>query len=130
MEKDEITYKEGYTIRKIEYGIVEIIFHPQFFGDLEDVKLVVERLSQFRVNNTPILLLAVYAEDNTFSPEATKYISSAENNKIVKAEALVITGLATRIIGNFYLKINKPKRPSKLFTSRLAAIEWLLSLNL
>lgn len=70
-------------------------------------------------------MLAVYEEDNLFSKEAREYIASDEVSEVVAADAFVIKGLALRIIGNGYLKINKPKRPGKLFSSQTLAVEWL-----
>jgi hypothetical protein len=112
-------------MQKIAANIVELNFENGFEGELEDVKLIVERVGKFCFNNQPVLLLVVYAEDNIFSKEARQYIASKEINHIVKAEALVLNSMALRIMGNFYLKVNKPARQSRLFNDRNIAFEWL-----
>ncbi len=116
---------EGYCIKRLGVNMIEITFASGFNGELEDAKLIVLHISEFCQNNQPLLLLAVYAPDNSFSKEAREYIASNEINHLVKAEALVINSLALRIMGNFYLKVNKPARPSKLFNDRSVALDWL-----
>lgn len=116
----------GYTMFAIGNNIVEIRFDMGFEAEIDDARLIVERISEFCIDKQPVLLLAIYAEDNVFSKEARQYVASAVVNKIVKAEALVINSLALRIMGNFYLKVNKPARPSKLFNDRTIALEWLI----
>jgi hypothetical protein len=41
------------------------------------------------------------------------------------ALAILSNSLPTRIIGNFYMKFNKPNVPTKMFDSESEAIEWL-----
>jgi hypothetical protein len=120
-----VTAYKGYTIRRIDEHVVEIKFENGFEGELEDAKLIVQRIGEFCINKAPVFLLAIYAEDNIFSKEARNYVASKEVNTVVKAEALVINGMALRIMGNFYLKVNKPARPSKLFNDRELALAWL-----
>lgn len=122
---EDLQIYEGYQIKRLGSNLVEIKFNKGFEGELEDAKLIVSNLKKFCVNGNPILLLAVYAEDNSFSKEARNFVASKEVNKVVKAEALVINSMALRIMGNFYLKVNKPARESKLFNNRELALEWL-----
>jgi hypothetical protein len=124
LKEDFIKYA-GYSIGRIGSNTIEIKFEKGFEGELEDAKVIVQRISQFCLHHEPVFLLAVYAEDNFFSKEARQYIASKEINAVVKAEALVITSMALRIMGNFYLKVNKPARASRLFNDRMLALEWL-----
>ena len=48
-------------------------------------------------------------------------------NKKGKADAFVIHSLSQKILGNFYLKFHKPSIPTKFFSSKEKAIEWLKS---
>lgn len=50
---------------------------------------------------------------------------SARNSKERVAKAVLINSLAGRLIGNFYINFHKPATPTRLFTSREEAIEWL-----
>lgn len=43
--------------------------------------------------------------------------------------AIIISGLPQKLIGNFYLKMMKPKRKTKLFIHKQGALEWLSTIN-
>lgn len=70
-------------------------------------------------------VLVVYGKYNTFEQGVREYIASDEVSGVSKADALVIEGLGLRVLGNAYLKINKPARPSRLFNEVQEALKWL-----
>lgn len=41
------------------------------------------------------------------------------------AHAMVLSSLAIRLIANFYLNVNKPSQPTKVFTNYDEAVDWL-----
>ena len=41
------------------------------------------------------------------------------------ASAIIINSLSQKLLGNFYLKINKPNEPTKMFSDKKKAIEWI-----
>jgi hypothetical protein len=43
--------------------------------------------------------------------------------------AIIINGLPQKLIGDFYLKMMKPKRKTKFFMFKQDAIEWLNTIN-
>lgn len=57
--------------------------------------------------------------------EAREFGASKEGTKYAVAVAFVLKSLAQKILGNAYLKINKPIVPTALFDSEEKAIEWL-----
>jgi hypothetical protein len=57
--------------------------------------------------------------------ESREYAASEEVVNVVSAMALLIGSPISKVIGNFFLGLNKPKFPVKLFTSETEAIEWL-----
>lgn len=50
-----------------------------------------------------------------------------EANKYTIASAVVCNSLAHRLLGNFFIKVQKPLRPTKMFSSEEEAIVWLKS---
>lgn len=60
------------------------------------------------------------------SSEARKYGSNPEIQKSLIAQAVLVNSLATRIAGNFYIRFNKPPKPTKIFTNADDAMSWLL----
>ncbi|HRF99912.1 MAG TPA: hypothetical protein PKZ75_02275 [Bacteroidia bacterium] len=67
-----------------------------------------------------------FAEDGSvvFTTEGNTY--SKQNQHVFPkiCNAFVTKSLSQRLIANFYLKINKPSYPSKLFKNQYEAEEW------
>lgn len=61
----------------------------------------------------------------SITKEARDNATNLEDVSPLKASALVTDSLAYKLIGQFYLKVNKPKRPFNIFKSETEAIEWL-----
>ena len=128
-ETDSIALSEiytfpGYSIFLRNDHIIQLNFEKGFSGTASDAQNMVRIFMKIK-GPGKALLLALYEEDNMFSKDAREYISSEEVSNVLKADAMVIKGLALRIIGNGYLKINKPKRPTRLFNAKQEAINWL-----
>ncbi len=117
---------EGYTIFKRKDGIVQVHFQSGFNIALEHAVNIVKTIEKIK-EKEKCLFLVVFEEDNTFSMETREYISSDAVSQIIKADAFVIKGLALEILGQGYLKINKPNRPTRLFKSAAIASMWLLN---
>ncbi len=64
-------------------------------------------------------------ENADISGDARRAGASDEYTKHVAALALYSTKLHEKIIGNLFLKINRPKVPTQFFDDRDKAIEWL-----
>ena len=46
--------------------------------------------------------------------------------EFASAQALVVGSPFTRIVANLFLKVGRPERPARMFTSEQEAIRWLL----
>ena len=117
---------DGYTISKRSDGIVQVQFKPGFSIDIDDAKHMVTVIESIKEKDK-CLFLVEFEEDNTFSMETRNYFSSDAVSNIIKADALIIKGLAWEILGQGYLKINKPNRPTRLFKSAAIGTMWLLN---
>ncbi len=73
------------------------------------------------------LILMVADSTTQFTSEAREFSASKEGLRFSMAEALVVKNLAQKLIVSFYLKFNKPSKPSRAFNTEEEAIEWLLS---
>lgn len=63
--------------------------------------------------------------DVTITKEARENSIKAEPFYPGIATAIIADSVAYRLIANFYLKINKPKTPNKIFKDLPSAVEWL-----
>ena len=61
----------------------------------------------------------------TVSKESRDIYSSDEIGAIISAAALIVGNPVSRIMGNFYVGINKTKMPVRIFTRRDEAKKWL-----
>ena len=58
------------------------------------------------------------------SQEARSAMASEKMETNRKATALIITKFAQKLIGNFYLRVNKPNVPTKMFSKKEKAMAW------
>ncbi|MBC7865317.1 MAG: hypothetical protein IAF38_20240 [Bacteroidia bacterium] len=61
----------------------------------------------------------------SISKEARDYFAMKNRKPGVKAIAMLIKSPVSKIIGNFFLGINLPSVPTKLFNSETKALNWL-----
>jgi hypothetical protein len=121
----EMIVKFSYQIDTETYpNIIKVIFRDEHDFSLSDAKELVEDLKIIcKDKSAPILKIP--GKYSSIDNDARKFISSSEGMKSSSAEALVTTYLPHRIIGNFYLTVNKPVKPTAFFETEDKAVEWL-----
>lgn len=62
-------------------------------------------------------------------PEVREWSASTSGNNYTIVDAIVISNFAQKIVADFYLKFNKPPKPTKIFKSKEKALEWILEMN-
>ena len=113
-----------YEITLIEPQIIKIIAFENVEIELEDVL----EMKQICLNLAEGLKYAVLVDaKNNFlvSSEARIKLSSKEYTEDRIATAFVTESLANKLIGNFFIKFNKPASPTKLFSEENTALIWL-----
>lgn len=70
-------------------------------------------------------ILIVSGTHTLADKEAREFGAGKGGTKYAIAVAFVLTSLAQKILGNAYLKINKPIVPTALFDNEEKAVEWL-----
>jgi len=111
-------------IQRLEEGIVENYFLSGESIEIADFReLRKENLKL--MGETPYTVLVTAEELTSFTREAREFVASKEYAGITIAKALLISGLGQRIIGNFYMQVNKPYIKTKLFSDRQKAMDWL-----
>lgn len=74
--------------------------------------------------------LFLAADNVTIGQEARDNAVKIENRSMTGATAVVVNSLPYKLIANFYLQFNKPKRPYKVFNKEEEAIAWLKTIEL
>jgi hypothetical protein len=115
---------ENYSILIREDGIVQIEIIPDSEISVDEIiegtNFVLERLDSIKA---PVLFIA--NEFSLPSKESREYLAKKESLPYSLADAYVINSFPQKIAANFYLKVNKPARPTKMFNNREDALIWL-----
>lgn len=94
------------------------------FADLNAAQLAVKhRLECTNFASFPMLLDA--KELKNITKPARDFLASEKGCQGIIAGAFLINSSLGRIIGNFFIQINKPLRPTKIFTNEIKAKKWL-----
>ena len=64
-------------------------------------------------------------EIKSMTKDARDLFASEFGYKNIKACSLLVGSSFNRFIGNFFLSISRPKAPTRLFTKKEKALEWL-----
>ena len=97
-----------------------------------DVDLQMRLLDYYRNITGGKLMRFIFlaAENVTITKEARDNAILIEDQSMVGASALVVSSLAYKIIANFYMKVQKPKRPLKAFGNENDAVEWIQTIKI
>lgn len=109
----------------IEQDIVFLIYKEKADVGVDEINENIEAKIKLQ-KGIPMRTIVDVRRVWQYSDEARKIVSSSRFNKITTAMA-VVTGhsLPIRMVGNFFMKINKPITPTKLFTSKEEGLSWL-----
>ncbi|MBA3706187.1 MAG: STAS/SEC14 domain-containing protein [Bacteroidetes bacterium] len=106
-----------------EEAILYCVFADKLNMDLEIAKHCVNERIQFSQGKDYPCLINMKGLKSV-TKEAREYMST-EGEKNIIAAALLIGSPLSKMIGNIFLSLNKPKVPAKLFTNENEAKEWL-----
>lgn len=76
-----------------------------------------------------VLVLMLADEMTQFDKEAMDFSASDEGLLYTVADAMVVKSTAQRITANLYLRISRPRKPSRIFNSEKDAVKWLFALE-
>ena len=75
-------------------------------------------------NHHPTPFVVTAGNSVIITKDARENALIIEDQSPVSASAIVVQNLAYRLLAEFYIKIQKPKTPYKIFTSKEKAFEW------
>lgn len=105
-------------------GIVLVSINTDEDVEVKDVIEIVSAIEEIgKGKKFPLLIKTL--KYTLPSPEARAYIATVESDPFASAEAYVIQSFSQKLVGNMYIKFNKPARPTRIFTSEEKAVEWL-----
>jgi len=112
-----------FTLSYNEEGYYELFIKDNVEIFIDDIQLIVNAQKQLNGSKSPTLISG--GQYSTTNTETLKYISVNENMPFSKCAAFIVSSISQKLLGNFYLKIYKPQRPTRFFNNKNEAISWL-----
>jgi hypothetical protein len=108
----------------IEDGVIHACMTAKEF-DLEMAKETTDVGNQM-ISETGIDLLIIdRGECKKISKEARKHMESISENPAARKIVFLVKNPVTRVLGSFFIGIQNPKVPTKMFGKKEDAIKWL-----
>lgn len=108
-------------------GILEYRYAPGSIVDLEFAKALLAEAAELLGDDAPVPALVLPGNVKEFTREARTFFAQSPQNQAVSTKvALMVESHGTRLIGNVFLRVSKPRIPSRLFQDRDSARAWLL----
>jgi len=120
---DKPNFENEYATFWIEAGILYFVYKRNTTIDLNAAKQIVnDRIKFQQLVDYPILcdIRGMKSIDR-----AARDFLAKEGSSYTKGVAVVVDTPMTKIISNFYLGLNKPIAPTKMFTERQEALNYL-----
>ncbi|HRE75153.1 MAG TPA: hypothetical protein PK798_08550 [Flavobacteriales bacterium] len=112
------------TMKFREEGILEIRINPYHITTSDDLRFL-HKLKGGKGGGKKYPNLIVMGFHSSADHTARAFSASEESQAYRKADAFVISSLAQRIIANFYIKVQRPKVPTRFFNNEELALNWL-----
>lgn len=106
-----------------ETGYYELSIKDNVEIFIDDIHLIINAQKQLSGSKLPTLISG--GQYSTTNTETLKYVSVNESMPYSKCAAFIVSSISQKLLGNFYLKIYKPQRPTKFFNDKNEAITWL-----
>lgn len=116
---------------EMECDIVKVIYKDTGEEiDLAQARKHTETILKLRNGRPCHIILCFLKSQVVFSNAARDYFAKDSSHSAIRlSQAIIIEGLAQKIVANFYKTFHKPDCPVELFSDLPAAINWTLSLD-
>ncbi|MGV3631594.1 MAG: STAS/SEC14 domain-containing protein [Bacteroidota bacterium] len=112
-----------------EDGIVRTKVKPGSEVGVKEARENSAAVNSLSVNGDKFPLLIDARGIKSMTREARNQFSVRGRETSTTSFAIIIDSPLSRVIGNFFMGINKPAVPTRLFENEEEAIKWLLSLK-
>ena len=112
------------TVKLREDGIIHLDIKDDIEVTEDDIREMNSAVGRIGAGKKYPNLITV-GKYTSVSKEARDYAASEEANIYTLADAYVLHSFHQKILGNFFMKFNKPKAPVKFFNEEQEAITWL-----
>ena len=103
-------------------GIVQMKWATQAESDLEDATAAISAMIELTGGRRSALLVDLHDSGQQTRPARLAFTRRGD---LVSAVALIVGTPLSRIMGNFFLTVNKPPYPVRLFDDEASGLAWL-----
>ncbi|WCL81073.1 STAS/SEC14 domain-containing protein [Saprospira sp. CCB-QB6] len=104
---------------KLDNGIIHEVYHPTNVT----LEALEEHIAACRqAFGTEGCYLSDIRQLKSVCQQSRKHLA---NHSVAKASAVLVSSGFSTMVGNIFLKFNKPNFPTKLFTSKEKAMAWI-----
>jgi hypothetical protein len=115
---------EHFTITLIEKHILYIFIKDFMELQKEDIVLMQGWVMK-NTNKQKLINLTQLGIGTVISREAREYAASEEGNILTIGTAVVVKNLAQGLLLNYYIKFNRPIKPTRAFYNKEKAMLWI-----
>jgi len=90
-----------------------------------DIAKEIVKIRQELANHNPVVALIYNQGVVKMDKKAREYFASDDGIKGIIAAAIVVGSPFTTFLANFFVSVNKPKMPVRVFSSANDALKWL-----
>ena len=119
------TRTERLWLHPERYVIAEV--RPGLIADLDDAVVNVAAVATLAAGVPLPLLLDMRAHATSATRECREYYAGAEAQRVNLAVAMLVRSHVSRVVGNFFLGLNKTRFPFRMFSDLDEAVAWLLA---
>jgi hypothetical protein len=113
------------TVVLDQRGILRVTYVREARVELEDI-LKIRALHEKLAGGRRIPVLVDARRVRSMSLKARRAAAGPEVARITSRSVVLVGGPVSAVIGNFFLRVARPKYPTRLFTDIDAAERWLL----
>lgn len=117
------------NIQRKSNDIIYVLFKDNCTLDIDLQMRLLEQYNKIAENKL-MSFIFMAAENVSITKEARDNAVKIEDISMIGSSAVVVTSLPYKLIANFYLRFNKPKRPFKVFSNEEEAVKWLKTMTL
>ena len=107
-------------------GIVQMTWVTKAAGGLEDATAAISAMNELTGGRRSPLLVDLHDSGQQTRPARLEF---TRRDDLVSAVALIIGTPLSRIMGNFFLSVNKPPYPVRLFDNEASGLAWLQAIT-
>lgn len=112
------------TIRMLKPNIIENVIQDNTTLDTDDI-LEIKEINKQLTGGQQYAVLVDSGMMTAITEEGRELSARKDFQQQTIAKALLVRSLGHRIVGRFYIKINRPHIKTKIFSDRDMAIQWL-----